>query len=121
MNKIYPSLDLNTSDVSMSTGKGRHTTTNVEMIQVDEDTSILDTPGVREFGLMDIEINELSDYFLDFNQYSDSCKFSPCSHDHEPKCAVKEQVENGLIHKDRHQSYLNILYSLIEDYENRYK
>lgn len=121
LNKIFPGLELRTSDVSMSTGKGRHTTTNVEMVEVDEETNIIDTPGVREFGLMDIDFNELSQYFTDFIDHIGYCKFQPCTHDHEPDCAIKELVENGKIHGDRYQSYLNILHSLKEDYENRYK
>jgi len=120
MNRIYPGIDLKTSEVSESTGKGRHTTTNVRLVKTEDNTEIIDTPGVREFGLMDIEPNFLEKYFLDFSAHSHECRFRPCSHDHEPDCAVKAQVESGEICEERYVSYLNILYSLKENYDNMY-
>ena len=119
LNSIYPGLDLKTSEVSDSTGKGRHTTTNVELVRINETTAVIDTPGVREFGLMDIEPPELADYFREFS-YAESCQFRPCTHDHEPGCGVKELVEEGKISEGRYISYLNILYSLKEYYDNLY-
>ncbi len=120
MNKLYSGINLKTSDVSQSTGKGRHTTTNVRLVQTDDGTELIDTPGVREFGLMDIEPNSLGQYFRDFRSHAERCRFTPCSHDHEPGCAVKELVESGEICEERHISYLNILHSLRENYENMY-
>lgn len=120
LNDIFPGLDLRVKEVSDRTGKGRHTTTNVQMITADKDTAIIDTPGMREFGLMDIEPNELGDYFYEYSKYSGKCSFSPCTHDHEPGCRVKEMVEEGLISGERHISYLNILHSLQQYYENMY-
>lgn len=120
LNNIFPGLDLRVKEVSNRTGKGRHTTTNVEMITADKKTAIIDTPGMREFGLMDMEPNELGDYFYEYSGYSGECSFSPCTHDHEPGCRVKQMVEEGLISGDRHTSYLNILHSLQEYYENMY-
>ncbi len=120
MNKLYPGINLKTSDVSQSTGKGRHTTTNVKLVTADDGTELIDTPGVREFGLMDIEPNSLGLYFRDFREFAQECRFQPCSHDHEPNCVVKEKVEAGVICRERHVSYLNILYSLRENYDNMF-
>lgn len=119
LNSIYSGLALRTSEVSESTGKGRHTTTNVEMVELDEETTLIDTPGVREFGLMDIEPEELGNYFHEFREL-EACRFSPCSHDHEPGCRVKELVEEGRISEERYISYLNILASLKEYYASMY-
>jgi ribosome biogenesis GTPase / thiamine phosphate phosphatase len=121
LNAMFTGLDLRTTEVSESTGKGRHTTTNVEMFRLDDDTRIIDTPGLREFGLMDIEPAELGIYFMEFGKYSKKCGFSPCTHEHEPDCEVKRKVERGKISEERYVSYLNILSTLREYYENRYK
>jgi len=120
LNCIYPESDIKTSYVSDKTGKGRHTTTNVQLIEIDEHTDIIDSPGIREFGLMDIEPNELSDYFYEFSEFSPMCKFSPCTHEHEPHCEVKSQVEKGVIFKDRYTSYLQIYESVESYYKNKY-
>ena len=77
-------------------------------------TYIIDTPGVREFGLMDIEPHFLGDYFHEFKGYIGECGYNPCTHDHEPHCEVKKQVEMGNIFAGRYDSYLNILYSIKE-------
>ncbi len=121
LNRMYGGLDLKTTAVSLSTGKGRHTTTNVSMFSLDGDTRIIDTPGLREFGLMDIEPEELGIYFMEFGRYAGKCGFSPCTHDHEPGCNVKKQVEKGKISEDRYVSYLNILATLKDYFENRYR
>lgn len=120
LNTIFPTLNLKTNEVSESTGKGKHTTTNVRLEFVDEHTELIDTPGVREFGLMDIEPERLGAYFEDFAAHADGCRFRPCTHDHEPGCVVKQLVEDGVIHRERYISYLNILYSLRENYDNMY-
>jgi len=120
MNMMYPGLDLRTREVSESTGKGRHTTTNVEMVHLQDGTELIDTPGMREFGLMDIPPAELASLFPDFTAFAASCAFRPCSHDHEPRCEVKNRVEEGVINEERYISYLNILYSLKEYYDNMY-
>jgi ribosome biogenesis GTPase len=121
VNSLYPGLDLYTREISDSTGKGRHTTTNVEMFLLENNTRIVDTPGLREFGLVDIDPNELGEYFMEFKRYATACGFSPCTHDHEPGCEVKRRVEEGKISEERYNSYLNILYSLKEYYNNRYR
>lgn len=119
-NRIYPGIDLKVNEVSESSGKGRHTTTNVKMIRAEDGTELIDTPGLREFGLVDINPEDLGNCFDDFRKASDKCRFRPCTHDHEPGCEVKRMVDDGLIHNDRYVSYLNILYSIRENIRNMY-
>jgi ribosome biogenesis GTPase len=121
LNQICPGLNLRVSEVSQSTNKGKHTTSNVEMVNISEGTFIIDTPGVREFGLMDIEPHMLGRCFYEFNQYIIKCGFKQCTHDHEPDCEVKRNVENGKIFEERYISYLNILDSLKEYYKTMYE
>lgn len=121
LNRLYPDLDLRVSEISESTGKGRHTTTNVEMLCSSDGTRIVDTPGLREFGLVDIDPETAGDYFYEFGELARECAFRPCSHDHEPDCAVKRMLEEGRIHEDRYISYLNILQSLRETRERKYQ
>ncbi|MCU0821772.1 MAG: ribosome small subunit-dependent GTPase A [Spirochaetes bacterium] len=120
LNFLSPGLNLRVSEVSQSTNKGKHTTSNVEMIKISDGTLIIDTPGVREFGLMDIEPHMLDRYFYEFNKYLSGCGFKQCTHDHEPDCAIKRNVENGKIFEERYVSYLNILDSLKEYYDRKY-
>ena len=112
LNELAPDLDLATSDVSEKTQKGRHTTTHAALYPITDNTYIADTPGIREFGLVDIEPEELAFYFFEFEDYIHDCKFPNCSHDHEPDCAVRDAVDAGIIHPTRYRSYLNILDSL---------
>ncbi len=121
LNRLYPGLDLRTSEVSESTGKGRHATTNVEMFCLEGGTCIIDTPGLREFGLLDIEPHELGRFFMEFPDYAAGCGFSPCTHEHEPGCAVRRLVDEGAIPEERYVSYLNILSTLKDYYDNRYR
>lgn len=121
MNKLYKGLDLRVAEVSPSTGKGRHTTTNVEVVYTGGDTSIIDTPGLREFGLMDIEPHLAGEYFYEFRERGKECQFIPCTHDHEPGCAVKHLLEEGYIHEDRYESYLNILADIRSYRERKYQ
>ncbi|HOO73131.1 MAG TPA: ribosome small subunit-dependent GTPase A [Spirochaetota bacterium] len=121
LNSLFKGLELRISEVSESTGKGRHTTTNAEMIIPEKGTAIIDTPGVREFGLMDIEPPVLARYFHEFGDLDNQCRFQPCTHDHEPGCRVKELVESGVISHERYISYLNILHSIKEYYDTRYQ
>ena len=121
INALYPGFDLRTREISESTGKGRHATTNVEMFRMENNTRIIDTPGLREFGLPDIKPHELGGYFMEFSRHAKQCGFQPCTHDHEPGCAVKKRVEKGIIPEERYVSYLNILYSLKEYYNHRYR
>lgn len=112
LNWIEPELELKTSEVSEKTRKGRHTTTYVSLHPLSEGGFIVDTPGIREFGVLDIEPWELSHFFIEFKQHLQHCRFPTCTHDHEPGCEVKSAVESGEIADERYQSYLNILDSI---------
>jgi ribosome biogenesis GTPase / thiamine phosphate phosphatase len=109
INAIFPKLSLRTAEVSGWSGKGMHTTTFAEMFDVSEGSRIIDTPGVREFGLVDIEKHELSHYFPEMRAVLINCQFNNCMHINEPGCAVKHSVNEGVIHEDRYISYLTIL------------
>lgn len=112
LNVIEPDLDIKTADVSEKTRKGRHTTTYASLFPLSNGGYIADTPGIREFGVMNIEPWELSHYFVEFQRHIEKCRFPTCTHDHEPGCGVKEAVENGEISEQRYRSYLNILDSI---------
>lgn len=112
INLISPEVDLKTQDVSGWSGKGLHTTTFAEMFDLPVGGKIIDTPGLREFALMDIEKNELSHYFPEMRNLIHDCRFNNCLHVDEPGCAVKFGVEQGKIAADRYISYLNILSSI---------
>ncbi len=109
INKIFPKTILKTQDVSDWSGKGLHTTTFAEMYDLPAGGKIIDTPGLREFALMDIEKNELSHYFPEMKALINECRFNNCMHIEEPGCAVKLAVEEGKISSERYISYLNIL------------
>jgi ribosome biogenesis GTPase / thiamine phosphate phosphatase len=111
LNAVDPDLALRTAEVSEKTRKGRHTTTVAELYEV-AGGYVADTPGIREFGIWDMEPDELSGYFVEMREYLGECRFQPCTHDHEPGCAVKEAVENDEIAPERYLSYLSILESL---------
>ncbi|MEQ8927685.1 MAG: ribosome small subunit-dependent GTPase A [Fulvivirga sp.] len=115
INRIDPALKLKTSEVSDFAEKGVHTTTFAEMFPLDNDTFIIDTPGIKELGLIDIEEEEISDYFPEMRDLIGECKFHNCKHIHEPGCAIQEAVDNGEIAESRYKSYL----SMIEDSDNR--
>ncbi len=108
VNKLEPGLDLRTSEVSSFANKGVHTTTFAEMFEIDEDTLIIDTPGIKELGLMDIEREELAHFFPEMRERLGECRFHNCLHINEPRCAVKEAVEEGLIAESRYVSYLSM-------------
>lgn len=95
--------------VSEAVQKGVHTTTFAEMFEVNEHTWLIDTPGIKELGLIDIGNHELSDYFPEMRALLGKCRFNNCSHTHEPKCAVIEAVENGEIAPSRYESYISML------------
>jgi ribosome biogenesis GTPase len=114
LNMIIPDLQLKTRDVSGWSGKGQHTTTFAEMFDLPEGGRIIDTPGMREFGLVDIEKQEVSHYFPEMRERLVNCQFNNCLHVNEPGCAIKDAVEAGEIPVDRYVSYLAILDSLEE-------
>jgi ribosome biogenesis GTPase len=99
-------------EISYKTSKGQHATTNVRMLKLPDGGSIIDTPGIREFAIWGIDKQELALYFHDFDPYNPRCKYYPCTHLHEPDCAVIEAVKSGLIDEGRYISYLNIYDSL---------
>ena len=109
INTIFPTLQLKTQDVSGWSGKGLHTTTFAEMFNLPFGGCVIDTPGIRELGLVDIPKQELSHYFPEMRKLINDCQFNNCMHTNEPGCAVKEAVEAGSIHIDRYISYCNIL------------
>lgn len=114
LNVLLPELNIRTQDVSDWSGKGMHTTTFAEMYDVPGGGKIIDTPGMREFGLVDISRQELSHYFPEMRERLNDCQFNNCLHINEPGCAIKQAVVDGEITEDRYVSYYNILESLIE-------
>jgi len=114
LNLIFPELKLKTQDVSGWSGKGLHTTTFAEMFDLPSGGGIIDTPGMREFGLIDVTKQELSHYFPEMRERLVNCQFNNCQHINEPGCAIKEAVVNGEINEDRYVSYVNILDSIQE-------
>lgn len=109
VNAIEPSLDLKTSKISEQHRQGQHTTTFAEMFDLSFGARIIDTPGIKGFGVVDMEKEELSDYFPEFFERKQDCKFNNCLHVDEPQCAVKEALEEGEIAWSRYKSYLQIL------------
>ena len=114
INQLIPDIKLRTAEVSDWSGKGQHTTTFAEMFELPFGGKIIDTPGVKEFGLIDIEREELSHYFPEMRSVLNGCKFNNCLHMNEPGCAVKKAVAEKLISEDRYISYVNILESIEE-------
>ncbi len=112
INIIFPELRLKTQDVSGWSGKGLHTTTFAEMFNLSFGGRVIDTPGIRELGLVDISKQELSHYFPEMRVLLNDCQFNNCMHINEPGCAVKEAVNQGAVHPERYYSYLNILDSI---------
>lgn len=112
INAIDPSFDLKVKEVSDFSNKGKHTTTFARLIPLSFGGYIADTPGIREFGLVNIEPWELSLFFPEMLEPREDCQFSNCTHAHEPKCGVAEAYERGEIAASRYQSYLNMLDSL---------
>ena len=112
INYLFPDFNLRTQDVSNWSGKGMHTTTFAEMFDLPDGGKIIDTPGIRELGLVDIEKQELSQYFPEMRALLNDCQFNNCMHINEPNCAIKNAVANNSIHHERYYSDLNILDSI---------
>jgi len=108
INAIIPGLELKTGMISDWSDKGKHTTTFAEMIDLPFGGKLIDTPGIREFGIVDIEPQELSHYFPEMRKLLNQCKFHNCRHINEPGCAVLDALENGEIEPSRYDSYLSI-------------
>jgi ribosome biogenesis GTPase len=109
LNALIPDTQAKTAAVSTSHEKGKHTTTFAEMFSGKFNTQIIDTPGIRDFGVVDIPQEEIPHYFPEFRQVMKNCRFSNCTHTHEPECAVLDAVKNNIITENRYYSYISIL------------
>lgn len=109
INAVEPGLNLKTKSISDQHQQGQHTTTFAEMFDLSFDARIIDTPGIRGFGVVDMEPAEIGDYFPEFFALKDQCKFNNCLHKEEPHCAIKQALENDEIAWSRYKSYLQIL------------
>ncbi len=116
-NAIDPSLALKTNEISQSHKKGKHTTTFAQMFKLKNDSYIIDTPGIKGFGVFDMYKEEIFHFFPEIFRVSDQCRYNNCTHTHEPNCAVKKAIEEGTISELRYNSYLNIL----RDEHNKYR
>lgn len=116
VNAIEPNLDLKTKAISTQHMQGQHTTTFAEMFDLSFGAKIIDTPGIKGFGIVDMEKEEVGDYFPEFFELKQHCKFNNCLHVEEPKCAVKTALENDEIAASRYRSYLQILEGEDEHY-----
>lgn len=109
LNAVQPGLKLATGAVTEETRKGRHTTTNATLLELDFGGWVVDTPGVRQFELCDLHRDDIAGYFREFRPYLSSCKFPGCTHSHETGCRVKQAVDHDLIALTRYESYLKLL------------
>ncbi len=109
INRIAPELDLRTTETSEMHMQGQHTTTFAEMYDLDFDAQIIDTPGIRGFGIVDMDADEIGDYFPELFALKGECKFNNCLHLEEPKCAVKASLEKGNIAPSRYRSYVQMI------------
>ncbi len=116
VNAIEPGLDIKTKELSEQHQQGKHTTTFAEMYDLSFGAKIIDTPGIKGFGVVDMEKEEVSGFFPEFFKLQQDCKFNNCLHVHEPQCAVKEALENDEIAFSRYKSYLQILEGEDEHY-----
>lgn len=120
INALQPNLELRTGALSDAHDKGKHTTTFAEMFDLESGGSIIDTPGIKELGLVEMKPEELSSYFPEIFKYQGECKFTNCLHDNEPGCAVKQAIEEQEIPEERYLNYLAILADLTEQHKNQY-
>ena len=118
LNAVDPNFAFQTGAVSDKIKRGRHTTRHASLYSLDESSFIMDTPGFSALEHTGMTLDDLIYAFPEFRDYDGGCKFSPCSHSHEPICSVKEALENGHISQQRYQSYLTIK-SEIEDQRRR--
>lgn len=109
INAIHGSLNLKVADISDQHSQGRHTTTYAELHDLDNNIKLIDTPGIKGFGLVNYEKNEITNFFPEFLKVSSKCKFNNCIHMNEPKCFVKQKVESGEISNSRYESYIQII------------
>ncbi len=117
LNRLVPDLALKTAEISNFSEKGKHTTTFAEMFEVREDTYFIDTPGIKELGLFEMEKAEISHYFPEMLKFLNQCRFPNCTHLHEPNCKVLEAVENAEIAESRYRSYVGMVFQ--DEMDNR--
>ncbi len=118
INRLVPEAHLRTADISDAHQTGQHTTTFSEMIRLGSNAWLIDTPGIKGFGTFDMEREELTSYFKEIFEFSKQCRFSNCTHTHEPGCAVRQAVDDHYIAQSRYQSYLSML---DDKEENKYR
>ena len=116
VNAIEPNLNLKTKEISEQHMQGQHTTTFAEMYDLSFNAKIIDTPGIKGFGIVDMEREEIGNYFPEFFALKSECKFNNCLHLEEPKCAVKEALDNDELHWSRYKSYVQIMEGDEEQY-----
>jgi len=109
LNALLPHINQTTADVSVFANKGTHTTTFAEMFEGEEDSLIIDTPGIKELGLVEMAPEEISHYFPEMRKHLGECQFHNCLHINEPKCAVKAALKSGSIHESRYKNYCSML------------
>jgi ribosome biogenesis GTPase / thiamine phosphate phosphatase len=109
INALEPNLNLKIGEISDAHLKGKHTTTFAQMHQLSFGGFIIDSPGIKEFGLIDYNKSEIGHYFVEIRERMNQCRFNNCTHNHEPGCAIKEAVEKGEISEIRYKNYLSIL------------
>ncbi len=109
LNAIDPKLALRVGRVSDDTNKGKHTTTNAELIPLDGGGYVIDTPGIRQFALWDVIAEEVAGFFRDLHPHESACRFPDCTHTHEEECAVKDAVADGKLDARRYESYCNMV------------
>ena len=108
LNALDLSLQLATNELHRKRGTGRHTTTASTLYDFGGGTYLIDTPGIREFGLWNLSRETLRDYFPEFDEYAESCRFTDCTHVHEPDCEVKRAVEDGELSEGRYETYVRL-------------
>ncbi len=111
LNSLFPEVKAKVGNISKTHEKGKHTTTFAEMFVLNNNTQIIDTPGIRDFGVVDIPEEEIAHYFPEFRLAMSQCKFNNCKHEHEPECAILSAVEKEIIPAERYYSYLSILHN----------
>ncbi|ANF97605.1 ribosome small subunit-dependent GTPase A [Paenibacillus bovis] len=119
LNKVIPGSDLNTSEISLRLGRGKHTTRHVELIELEGGGYVADTPGFSQLNFTQLGVEDLGSCFREFNRYSSDCKFRGCTHLHEPGCKVLDALENGEIANSRYKHYEQF-YQEMKDEKRRY-
>lgn len=115
LNTVFPKLNLSVGEISSFNLKGKHTTVTSSMIEVEKNTFIIDTPGIREIDPFGIRKEDLGHYFIEFAPFISGCKYNTCTHNHEPQCGVEKAFDENLISAYRYESYLRLLETIEED------